>query len=432
MRREHSEPPLDLGWLQLLAERCANLRGEGARFEDLYLEQRLEIRTVASHGELQVESCRLEGAAARWRSPTRRILHARTGLSATAIGELLARQSKKVTLPPSRPLPASEIDPPRDWLEWAGEVASRLKPEPSVIRYLSRRAAIAHGGCAVAISSPALIRVERFGDRPSALLAVWRHPQLGRWLADFLEQSPPKRWRPDPGTRLPVVLTGGTAGVLLHELIGHLTESDLVVAQASPLSRLMGATITAATLDIVDDPTRADLPGWFDHDDEGVTARPVLLVERGRLCGFLCDRSGGTTLGYKPGRGRRADWSRPPVTRQSNLVIAPGEHPPEDLESAIEHGLVVTRVAGATVDPVSSRTLLKVERGWEIRHGRRRRPLAAFELTGRALEILADIDPRIGSDTVADWRLGWCVKDGVPLATGSEAPTLIVSHFEVL
>jgi predicted Zn-dependent protease len=220
--------------------------------------------------------------------------------------------------------------------------------------------------------------------------------------------------------------------VLLHELIGHLAESDLVAVGASPLSGLMGATITAATLDIVDDPTRSDLPGSFDHDDEGVVARPVPLVESGRLCNFLCDRSGGDTLGCEPGRGRRADWNRPPVTRQSNLVIAPGDHRPEELESQIEHGLVVTRVGGATVDPVSSRTVLRVERGWEIRHGRRRRPLAAFELTGSALEILAGIDSRVGSDPTVDWRLGWCVKDGVPLATGSEAPTLIVHHFEVL
>ena len=63
------ETPLDSKWLQLLSERCTDLRGGGARFEDLYLEQRLEMRAVATDGELQVGSCRLEGAAARWRSP---------------------------------------------------------------------------------------------------------------------------------------------------------------------------------------------------------------------------------------------------------------------------------------------------------------------------------------------------------------------------
>jgi predicted Zn-dependent protease len=120
------------------------------------------------------------------------------------------------------------------------------------------------------------------------------------------------------------------------------------------------------------------------------------------------------------------------VSRQSNLVITPGKFLPEELEGDLDHGLVVTRVGGATVDPVSSRMVLRVERGWEIRHGRRRRPLAPCELTGGALEILGRIDPRVGADPIVDWRLGWCVKDGLPLATGTEAPSLLVDRLEVL
>ena len=52
-----------------------------------------------------------------------------------------------------------------------------------------------------------------------------------------------------------------------------------------------------------------------------------------------------------------------------------------------------SRLAGATVDPISCRTVLRVERGFEIRNGRRRRPLGPFELTGGVTEILAGIDP---------------------------------------
>ena len=426
------ETPLDPKWLQLLSERCSDLRGGGARFEDLYLEQRLEVRAVGSDNELQIESCRLEGAAARWRSPSRTVLHARTGLSTSAIGELLGRQADRVALPPSRPLPAPEIDPPRLWLEWAREVACRLGPAPSVIRYLSRRAAVVRSDGWARVASPPLVRVEQSGDRPTALLAVWGHPQLGHWLTEFLEPPPAKPWEPSPGSQLPVLFTAGTAGTLMHELVGHMAESDLVVAATSPLAGMKGATITTSTLDIIDDPTRIDLAGAFDHDDEGIAGKPVRLVVAGRLQNYLCDREGGRRLGDEPGRGRRAGWSRPPITRQSNLVIAPGKFLPEELEGDLDHALVVTRIGGATVDPVSSRTVLRVERGWEVRHGRRRRPLAPCELTGGALEILARIDSRIGSDPTVDWRLGWCVKDGLPLATGSEAPTLLVERLEVL
>jgi predicted Zn-dependent protease len=112
--------------------------------------------------------------------------------------------------------------------------------------------------------------------------------------------------------------------------------------------------------------------------------------------------------------------------------MTPGETDPEEIEADLDHGLVVTRVAGATVDPVSARTVLRVERGWEVRHGRRRRPLAPCELTGNVVEILAKIDDRLGSDPTADWRLGWCVKDGLPLPTGSETPSVLVQRLEVL
>ena len=247
------ETPLDPKWLQLLSERCSDLRGGGARFEDLYLEQRLEVRAVASDNDLQIESCRLEGAAARWRSPSRTVLHARTGLSTSAIGELLGRQADRVALPPSRPLPAPEIDPPRRWLEWAREVACRLGPAPSVIRYLSRRAAVVRSDGWARVASPPLVRVEQSGDRPTALLAVWGHPQLGHWLTELLEPPPVKPWEPSPGSQLPVLFTAGTAGILMHELVGHMAESDLVVAAASPLAGMKGATITTSTLDIIDD-----------------------------------------------------------------------------------------------------------------------------------------------------------------------------------
>ncbi len=426
------ETPLDPKWLQLLSERCADLRGGGARFEDLYLEQRLEVRAVASGGELQMEFCRLEGAAARWRSPSRTVLHARTGLSPSAIGELLGRQADRVALPPARPLPAPEIDPPRQWLEWAREVACRLGPAPSVVRYLCRRAAVVRSDGWARASGPPLVRVEGSGNRPTALLAVWGHPQLGHWLTELLAPPPAKPWEPCPGSQLPVLFTAGTAGTLMHELVGHMTESDLILSGASPLAGMKGATITTSGLDIIDDPTRVDLAGAFDYDDEGVAGRPVPLVVAGRLQSYLCDREGGRRLGDEPGRGRRAGWNRPPITRQSNLVIAPGKYLPEELEGDLDNALVVTRIGGATVDPVSSRTVLRVERGWEVRHGRRRRPLAPCELTGGALEILARIDSRIGSDPTADWRLGWCIKDGLPLATGSEAPTLLVDRLEVL
>jgi TldD protein len=282
------------------------------------------------------------------------------------------------------------------------------------------------------IVSPPLLHVHRNGSRPGALLAVWRHPQLGQWLQELVEPVPARCWQPTSGLRPPVIFTAGASGILIHELIGHMVEADLTCSGLSPLATLAGATITAGSLQVTDDPTRDDLPGAFSCDDEGVVSQPLSVVESGRLCGWLCDRARAEQLNTTPGRGRRPSWNRPPAPRLSNLVVAAGSCSPGDMERDLRHGLVVTRIAGASVDPLSARTVIRVERGWEVRNGRRRRPLARCELTGPALEVLAHIDPVLGDDPAPEWRLGWCMKDGLPMPTGSEAPTLLVHRLEVL
>jgi hypothetical protein len=423
------DPPFDPRWLDLLVEGCRKLRGTHPRFEDLYLERRLELRVAA---ESHVESCRTEGASARWRFPSRWAVHSATGVSAAAVTALVSRYADRLQVPPHRPLPGLALDAPPGWTDWARGMAHRLADPRAAVRFIARRAIVIRRDGWRLVSCPPLIRLEGGSTRGTTMLAVWGQPRIKEWFRGFLEPPPTRPWNPAPGLRTPVVFADGTAGALLHELVGHLVEGDLVATGRSPLAALSGANLTEAALDLVDDPTRVDLPGSFSCDDEGVAAAPITLLSGGRLCGWLCDRETAEIVGGRPGRGRRSDWRSPPVPRLSNLVVSAGSTPAAAIEADLSLGLVVTRLAGATVDPVSGRTVLRVERGCEIRNGRRRRPAAPFELTGSVTEILAGIDPAIGDDPTPDWRLGWCVKDGLPMPTGSEAPTLLVRRLEVL
>lgn len=418
----------DPSWLDELAAGCRALPGSHPRFEDLFLERRLEIR-VASGSE--VASCRVDGGAARWRFPSRWAIHAATGVSSSAVTHLVSRYADRLELPPGPP-PTADLNPPSGWVDWAREIAERMADHNTVIRFLARRAVVIRRDGWREIASPPLVRLESRTVGSTALLAVWGQPRLGEWIRALFESPPARVWSPAPGLQTPVIFTEGTAGPLLHELVGHLVEGDLIASGRSPLAGLGGANLTEADVDLTDDPGRSDLPGAFDNDDEGVAARPVALLRGGRLCGLLCDRETAEACEVDPGRGRRSDWRHPPVPRLSNLVVSAGSASPEAMEAEMSRGLVVTRLSGATVDPVSSRTVLRVERGFEIRNGRRRRPLAPMELTGGVTEILAGIDPAVGDDPTPDWRLGWCVKDGLPLPTGSEAPTLMVRRLEVL
>ena len=427
------EPPLDRRWLEMLAECCARVAGPRLRVEDLYLERALEVRVSASAVGPRVEMVRCDGAAARWRRDGRLITQAATGVGPRTLARRLADHPAGARLATARPLPPSELDPPRDLFDWARAVLDRLAGPSTVVRYLERRAVVVRDGSWLQTGGPPLVQVEGAGEDGAGLLATWGHPRLERWLRCLGEAAPPGRcFSPEPGLQPPVLLTEGTAGVLLHELVGHLVEGDLAVSAASPLCGLAGALLTCPTLELADDPTRLDLPGGFTADDEGVPAAAMRVLAGGRLVGWLCDRDAAARLGMAPGRGRRSGWSRPPVARLSNRGDAAGTTSREALENGVGSGLVVTRLGGAVVDPVSRRAVLRVERGWELRHGRRRRPLARCELTGDVLDVLAHLDPAIGDDPTPEWRLGWCVKDGLPLPTGSEAPTVLVHRLEVL
>ncbi|MCU0303293.1 MAG: TldD/PmbA family protein [Thermoanaerobaculales bacterium] len=421
-------PPFETRWLDELAEGCRGLRGHHPRFEDLYLERRLELRVAAG---AELASVQIDGGASRWRFADRWAMHAAAGVSSAAVAGLVSRYADRLDPPPVPAAPPAALAPPAGWIDWAHGLAGRPAFRGAVLRCFVRQAVVVRRDGWRGISTPALVRIEPTGGAP-ALLAVWGQPLLGDWLRRFSEPAPARTWTPPAGQQRPVVLTEGTAGVLLHELVGHLVEGDLIADGRSPLAGLGGAALTDAVIDLVDDPRRRDLPGAFDCDDEGVPARPMPLLRSGRLCGLLCDRETAEVCGAEAGRGRRSDWRQPPRPRLSNLVVPAGPHPARDLEAGVDRGLVVTRLGGATVDPGSGRAVLRVERGFELQHGRRRRPLGPFELTGSVTEILAGIDPRVGDDPTPDWRLGWCVKDGTPLPTGSEAPTLVVRRLEVL
>jgi len=431
-RQRPSEPPFDPSWLDTLADVCRSLTAATPRLVDLYLERRLELRVAAVGADLQAEESRTDGAAVRWKFPARTVLHAQTGTSPAALDDLLSRHSRRTVIPRVRPFHPVEIEPPRGWRDWAGQALRQARTGHGLVRFIARRAVVIRPGEWTVAQSPPLVRVEVDGHAPAALLSVWGHPRLSSWLGELFADPPNRRWRPDSGLQVPVLFTSGTAGVLLHEVVGHLVESDLVCTGDSPLSTQLGANITTSAIGIVDDPTRRDLPGAFSCDDEGVPARPQELVAGGRLVGWLCDRAGADVLGVPGGRGRRASWDRPPVARLSNLTVPGGSVEPGVMERELRQGLVVSRVGGATMDPISGRVVLRVERGWEVRHGRRRRPTDSFELTGNVLDVLANIEPGIGSDPTPDWRLGWCVKDGVPLPTGSEVPSMLLHKLEVL
>lgn len=419
----------DIDWMHFLAS--ALQQDREASMLDLYLERRLDIKLEIRDGILQIEEGRSEGAALRTATPKLRSLRASTGISPRSISSLLPTSETGRNIARYAPRIAPPLEGPAQWREKLDDFLAPFHGMDLRLRILIRHGAvIREGGCEI-ISCPQLLRLEFEAPHRGRLLSVWDHPDLESWRGRLLESPPRKRWRPPSGESFPILLTDGCSGPLFHEIAGHYLEGDLIGKHRNG-SSLGQEKKFPDHLRVTDDPLREDLPGAFSADDEGVPALRIELIAGGTFRNALCDRSSAEKTGHPAGRGRRAHWNSPPCSRMSNIIVAPGSADPRDMEADLKSALLITRLGGAAMEPKTGRVQLQVESGWEIRRGRRRRQLSPCLLGADVEEVFGNIDPDIGSDPQIDWRLGWCLKDGMPLPTGSEGPTLLIRKMEVI
>lgn len=228
---------------------------------------------------------------------------------------------------------------------------------------------------------------------------------------------------PPPPGPVDVVFSPSAASVFWHEVVGHALEAD-AGERGSVLSRVKGAAVAPAGLEVTDDPGRADLPGAYAVDDEGTLARAVPLLSGGIVAGLLADRRSGAL--DSNGHGRTPSFRRPPRPRMSNLVANAGTASLDDLLSRCGDGVFVREVTQGAADPESGRFVLLVAASDAVRRGRRGAPLAPFALGGEILSALAGIDEAWGDEVLPATGLALCMKGGDTVCVGGAAAALLV------
>lgn len=222
---------------------------------------------------------------------------------------------------------------------------------------------------------------------------------------------------PGPTT---VILDPHMAGLFAHEAIGHLSEADYVRGRPA-VAALMGTgrIVGPPDLTIVDDPTRPELRGSYAYDDEGTPARPVALIEQGRVAGRLQSRATAQHFGVEPtGHARALDARRPPLVRMSNTFVAPGRATFDDLIADVRDGLYVRKPMGGETRMESF--AFGASDVFRVRHGRLGERVQPILLAGDLFETLAQVDG-IGSDLTFETSAGGCAKEdqeGLPVDSG--------------
>ena len=125
----------------------------------------------------------------------------------------------------------------------------------------------------------------------------------------------------------PAILSGTAAGVFFHEIFGHRVEGERQKdeSEGQTFAKSLGKSVLPDFLSVVFDPTRhrfgdTELNGWYDYDNEGVSAQKVQVVQNGILKGFLLSRSPILGFTQSNGHGRR-EPGREVYSRQSNLIV---------------------------------------------------------------------------------------------------------------
>jgi predicted Zn-dependent protease len=430
-------------------ERAERALQTGAGRAPLFFEDRTDVRVVAGPGdERDVNVTRSRGAAAGTRDSLHVTEPRLDDLVALARGEVAwaARWNEGVDQDPNPPL--TDLD--SGWISAAasslGARADRAIHAMAEARWSATLVAFNQTIWVVTAES-GIKRDVRSGCRVEFRVEMGRHPNsraveecvIG-WGSESVpdgivdrgveraDQRRDARPAPARGSHC-VVLAPGAGGVVIHELVGHALEGDVVARRPTWIVR--GALPQPERqLTIIDDPRRGR--GAWRSDDEGEAASETILVTEGRATGILLDRGTAAALGRRStGHGRRSSYLTATRPRMGCTFVAPGQDDPDDVLRETRDGLFVRRVSAGHTDPYLGRASFVVTDADEIIDGVIGAALEPFviELDGR--EAWGSID-RVGHDLAFDTCVGSCVRDGQPLAVSVGAPTIRIGLMRVV
>jgi len=245
----------------------------------------------------------------------------------------------------------------------------------------------------------------------------------------------------------PALLEGDTAGVFLHEALGHRLEGHRQSGFGSggTFSGKVGDQILPENISIYDDPVQAEfegqgINGHYRLDDEGVPAERVTLVEKGKLSGFLLTRR--PVEDFKKSNGHaRASGTQRPVARMGTLTLESQTQLPFDklkselIELARKQGrpfaVILRKAAGGATNTSSwgfqafkgvARLVYKVdlETGKETL-------VRGVELVGTPLASLMKIET-VGDDYAL--FNGYCGAESGFVPVSTLTPSILLSELE--
>ena len=234
-----------------------------------------------------------------------------------------------------------------------------------------------------------------------------------------------------PAGTMDVVLGNGWPGVMLHEAVGHGLEGDFNRKKTSAFAGLLGEMVAAPGVTVVDDGTIENRRGSISVDDEGTPSGYNVLIENGRLVGYMQDRQNARLMGMKPtGNGRRQGYAHVPMPRMTNTYMLSGDKSPEEIIASVKKGIYAVSFGGGQVDITSGKFVFGCTEAYLIENGKIGPAIKGAMLIGNGPDAMKRVS-MIGNDTKLDTGIGNCGKGGQWVPVGVGQPHLRMDQITV-
>ena len=160
--------------------------------------------------------------------------------------------------------------------------------------------------------------------------------------------------------------------------------------------------MAAGILTLIDDPTNPLAYTASEIDGEGLATRRNVLIEDGRLLGFVQSSYSARRSGTAPtGNAVRGGFKSTPGCGCIALSLVPGTRTQADLVADVDHGVLIQQVSGlhSGVNPVSGDFSTGAS-GLMIHHGELGEPVREFTIASTLQKMLKDV-VEVGGDV--DW-----------------------------
>ena len=236
---------------------------------------------------------------------------------------------------------------------------------------------------------------------------------------------------PAPAGTFDIVLANGWPGVMLHEAVGHGLEGDFNRKKTSAFAGLMGSQVAARGVTVVDDGTIAERRGSVTVDDEGTPSARNVLIEDGRLVGYMQDRQNARLMGMKAtGNGRRQGYAHRPMPRMTNTYMTGGDTSPQEIIASVKKGIYAVSFGGGQVDITSGKFVFGCTEAYMIEDGKVTQPIKGAMLIGNGPDAMHRLS-MVGDDMTLDTGIGNCGKAGQWVPVGVGQPHLRMDQMTV-